>query len=247
MTRGWPESPAGPATALLALVDVERTYKGPPPVTALLPTNLSIQAGDSVSLMGRSGSGKSTLLNLMGLLDQPTSGTVRFAGLDTSSLSDRKISAVRANSIGFVFQSFNLIPQRTATENVILGLIYQGVPHSERGSLALQALDRVNMRHRSSALPAHLSGGERQRVAIARAIAGRPALLLCDEPTGNLDAANSAAVLDLLDSLRADGITVVVVTHDIDVAARSHRHLVMTDGRVREEPARMATAPDGSC
>jgi putative ABC transport system ATP-binding protein len=221
--------------ALLALMEAERTYEGPPPVAALRTTTLRIGVGDSVSLMGRSGSGKSTLLNLMGLLDRPTSGRVLFADVDTSGLADRKISALRASSIGFVFQAFNLIPQRTATENVVLGLLYQPVPRTERRRLALQALDRVGLTHRSEAFPGQLSGGERQRVAIARAIAGFPALLLCDEPTGNLDAANSAAVLDLLDSLRGDGIAVVVVTHDHDVAARSRRHLIMTDGQLNEE------------
>lgn len=233
---------------LLALVNVERTYKGPPPVIALRPTTVRIDPGDSVSLMGRSGSGKSTLLNLMGLLDKPTSGTVMFAGADTNGLPDRRISALRGRNIGFVFQSFNLIPHRTAAENVALGLLYQGVPQLERGRLALQALDRVGLRHRSVALPSQLSGGERQRVAIARAIAGRPALLLCDEPTGNLDAANSTIVLNLLDSLRADGIAIVVVTHDRDVAARSLRHLVMVDGHVSEEPPhawQTASWPDG--
>jgi putative ABC transport system ATP-binding protein len=226
-----------PSRALLTLVNAERTYEGPPPVIALRPTTLRIDAGDSVSLMGRSGSGKSTLLNLMGLLDKPTSGTVIFDGADTSSLPDRRISALRAGNIGFVFQNFSLIPQRTATENVALGLLYQRVLRSERGRLALQALERVGLRQRSEALPGQLSGGERQRVAIARAIARRPALLLCDEPTGNLDAANSAAVLDLLDSLCADGIAVVVVTHDSGVAARSRRHLVMADGQVNESHA----------
>jgi putative ABC transport system ATP-binding protein len=196
--------------------------------------------------MGRSGSGKSTLLNLMGLLDRPTSGTVLFADIDTRRLPDRKVSELRASNIGFVFQNYNLIPQRTAAENVALGLLYQRVPRSRRVGLALRALERVGLGHRSAALPGQLSGGERQRVAIARAVAGRPGLLLCDEPTGNLDAANSAAVLDLLESLRADGIAVVVVTHDGDVAARSRRHLVMADGKLSEEPPLAAQSHPGS-
>jgi putative ABC transport system ATP-binding protein len=224
------------AQELLELRGVERTYEGSPPVRAVKAASLRIGHGDHVSLMGRSGSGKSTLLNLMGLLDRPTAGAVAFTGTDTRHIPDRELSRLRASGIGFVFQGFNLIPHRTAAENVALALLYQQVPVSGRKTLALLALDRVGMVHRAHALPGQLSGGERQRVAIARAVAGRPGLVLCDEPTGNLDEANSAAVLDLLDSLNADGIAVVVVTHDTGVAARARRHLVMADGVVREQP-----------
>lgn len=219
---------------LLELRGVERTYAGIPPVRAVKAASFKIGRGDHVSLMGRSGSGKSTLLNLMGLLDRPTAGSVAFTGMDTRHIPDRTLSRLRASGIGFVFQTFNLIPHRSAADNVALALMYQQIPASERKSLALLALDRVGIVHRAHALPGQLSGGERQRVAIARAIAGRPGLVLCDEPTGNLDEANSAAVLDLLDSLNADGIAVVVVTHDVGIADRARRHLVMADGVVRE-------------
>jgi putative ABC transport system ATP-binding protein len=233
------------AYVLLELHGVERTYEGSPPVRAVKATSLRIGQGDHVSLMGQSGSGKSTLLNLMGLLDRPTAGSVAFAGTDTRHIPDRDLSRLRASGIGFVFQTFNLIPHRTAVENVALALMYQQIPVSERKILALQALDRVGILHRAHALPGQLSGGEKQRVALARAVAGRPGLVLCDEPTGNLDQANSAAVLDLLDSLNADGIAVVIVTHDTGVAARALRHLVMADGVIREQPSqgqRPATA-----
>jgi putative ABC transport system ATP-binding protein len=223
------------APALLELRAVERTYAGAPPVRAVQAASFKIGQGDHVSLTGRSGSGKSTLLNLMGLLDRPTAGSVTFTGTDTRHIPDRKLSELRACGIGFVFQTFNLIPQRSAAENVAIALMYQQVPASERRSLALRALDRVGMVHRAHARPGQLSGGERQRVAIARAVAGRPRLVLCDEPTGNLDEANSGAVLDLLDSLNADGIAVVVVTHDAGVAARARRHLLMADGVVRDQ------------
>jgi len=238
-----------PRPGLLFLDRAERTYGGAPPVRALRPATLAIFAGDYVSLMGRSGSGKSTLLNLMGLLDRPTAGSVAFTGTDTRNIPDRQMSALRANHIGFVFQTFNLIPHRTAAENVALGLAYQRVPRSERIPLALQALDRVGMLHRAGAQPGQLSGGERQRLAIARALAGRPALLLCDEPTGNLDTTSARAVLDLLDSLNGDRIAVVIVTHDPGVAARTHRHLAIADGVITEEqPARPGAErrkPDG--
>jgi putative ABC transport system ATP-binding protein len=227
---------AVPRPGLLFLDRAERTYGGAPPVRALRPATLAVFAGDYVSLMGRSGSGKSTLLNLMGLLDRPTAGSVAFTGTDTRNIPDRQMSALRAGSIGFVFQTFNLIPHRTAAENVALGLAYQRVPRSERIPLALQALDRVGILHRAGALPGQLSGGEKQRVAIARAVAGRPALLLCDEPTGNLDTASASTVLGLLDSLNGDGIAVVIVTHDSGVAARARRHLAIADGVITEKP-----------
>jgi putative ABC transport system ATP-binding protein len=224
-----------PGPALLELREAERTYNGSPPVRAVKPASLRVRPGDYVSLMGRSGSGKSTLLNLMGLLDRPTAGSVVFAGTDTRQLPDRDLSRLRSDGIGFVFQSFNLIPHRTAADNVALGLLYQKIPFAARRGLAEQALDRVGIAHRAHALPGQLSGGEKQRTAIARAVAGRPGLLLCDEPTGNLDEENSQAVLDLLDSLHEDGIAVIVVTHDPHVAARASRHIVMADGVIREE------------
>jgi len=229
-----PATSGSDARALLSLAAAERSYPGSPPVAALRPADLCIGPRDYVSLMGRSGSGKSTLLNIMGLLDRPSAGSVIFAGTDTEQMPDRQVAGLRAQHIGFVFQSFNLLPQRTATDNVALGLLYQRVPRSHREQIARGTLDRVGLSHRVAAFPGQLSGGEKQRVAIARAVAGRPALLLCDEPTGNLDAASATSVLDLLDGLRDDGIAVVIVTHDPDVAARADRHLVMSDGTVRD-------------
>lgn len=223
---------------LLVLSDVDRTFLGSPPVRAVRSANVSVYAGDYLSIMGRSGSGKSTLLNLMGLLDGLTSGSINFAGSDVGDMSDRQRSELRSKHIGFVFQTFQLLPHRSATENVALGLLYQRTSRQLRRPAALEALTRVGLRHRAEAFPKQLSGGEQQRVAIARAIAGRPDLLLCDEPTGNLDVPSGEVILDLLDSLNSDGITVIVVTHDPDAAIRTRRHLVMTDGFVREKASR---------
>ncbi|HET9894334.1 MAG TPA: ABC transporter ATP-binding protein [Streptosporangiaceae bacterium] len=204
---------------------------------------MRVDAGDYVSLMGRSGSGKSTLLNLIGLLDKPTAGSVIFAGHDTRHLSDRAMSRLRARAIGFVFQAFNLLPHRSAEENVVLALLYQRVSSQSRIHMARNALERVGMLDRAHAFPAQLSGGEKQRVAIARAVAGRPTLVLCDEPTGNLDVPTARVVLDLLGSLRDDGLAVITVTHDPQVASRAGRHLIMDDGQVREIQAQPQFRP----
>jgi putative ABC transport system ATP-binding protein len=223
------------------LVAVELTYPGPPPVTAVRGCNLSVRAGEFAAVIGASGSGKSSLLNVMGLLDEPTAGAYVLNGLDVAHLSDTERTAVRARSIGFVFQAFHLIDHRTATENVALGLLYSQVRRRERAARAREALDLVGLSHRADALPSTLSGGERQRVAIARALAGRPALLLCDEPTGNLDSGTTDTVLDLLSELHRDGVTIVVITHDMHVADRAERVLRMRDGvlteTTREQPA----------
>jgi putative ABC transport system ATP-binding protein len=232
-----PMSATDVPVALLELGEVERVYPGSPPIHAVRRTTLRVDAGDYVSLMGRSGSGKSTLLNLIGLLDKPTAGEVRYGGLDTSRLPDHKISALRGRYIGFVFQGFNLLAQRTASENAGLSLIYQGVPLRQRSLLAEEALGRVGLAHRVNAFPNQLSGGEQQRVAIARALAGRPEVLLCDEPTGNLDVGSAGVVLDLLGELNSAGLAIVLVTHDPTVAARAHRHLTMADGIATETPA----------
>ena len=223
-----------PGRTVLVLSGVERTYDGVPPVRAVRSASLIISSGDYVSLMGRSGSGKSTLLNLMGLLDRPTAGTVIFTGTDIATLSDSQASALRGRNIGFVFQDFNLLPRRTAAENVALALLYQQVPVPARMPSARHALGRVGLADRADAIPGRLSGGEKQRVAIARAVAGQPSLLLCDEPTGNLDVPTAQAVLALLESLNDDGIALVIVTHDPLVATRARRHLTMTDGVIRE-------------
>jgi putative ABC transport system ATP-binding protein len=176
------------------------------------------------------------MLNALGLLDRPTVGRYELAGVDTGPLPDRDRTRLRGQRLGFVFQGFHLLPRRTVFENVLLGMAYSGVPRASRRARAARALERVSMTHRASFYPTTLSGGERQRVAIARAIAGEPTLLLADEPTGNLDAATSAEVLDVLEELNGAGLAVVVVTHDPDVSSAARRQFTMRDGRLREEP-----------
>ncbi|TXS37417.1 ABC transporter ATP-binding protein [Streptomyces sp. OR43] len=210
------------------------TYPGPPPVAALRPCDLVVRRGEFVTVVGPSGSGKSTFLNIAGLLDAPTSGTYLLDGLDTGALKDGDRTALRGRRIGFVFQSFHLLPHRSALENVTLAMVYSGVPRKERGRRAKEALVRVGLGHRVASLPTTLSGGERQRVAIARALVARPSLLLCDEPTGNLDTANAQSVLALLAELHADGMTVLVITHDPEVAGRGARTVTIRDGVLGE-------------
>ncbi len=208
------------------------TYPGPPPVPALLPTNLTVGRGEYVSIVGPSGSGKSTLLNVLGLLDRPTEGKFFLDGVDTGALSERERTALRGHRIGFVFQAFHLLPRRTAMENVALAQLYRATPARQRREQAREALERVGLGHRLNAEPARLSGGERQRVAIARALAAQPGLLLCDEPTGNLDSANAATVMQLLAELWHDGMTILVITHDPTVADQAPRRIVISDGVV---------------
>ncbi|MER5758979.1 ABC transporter ATP-binding protein [Streptomyces sp. NPDC002082] len=206
------------------------TYPGPPPVAALRACDLTVGRGEFVAVVGPSGSGKSTFLNIVGLLDAPTGGTYLLDGIDTGTLRDADRTALRGLRIGFVFQSFHLLPQRSALENVMLALVYDGTPRRERRARARHALEQVGLGHRIDSLPTRLSGGERQRVAIARALVTRPSLLLCDEPTGNLDTANADSVLALLERLHADGMTVLVITHDPLVAARAKRTVTIRDG-----------------
>ncbi|MEU7036838.1 ABC transporter ATP-binding protein [Streptomyces sp. NPDC046237] len=208
------------------------TYPGPPPVDALRPCDLTVRRGEFVAVVGPSGSGKSTFLNIAGLLDAPTTGTYLLDGIDTGTLRDADRTALRGRRIGFVFQSFHLLPQRSALENVTLALVYNGAPRRERAARAREALEQVGLGHRVDTLPTRLSGGERQRVAVARALVTRPSLLLCDEPTGNLDTANADAVLALLEKLHAEGMTVLVITHDPAVAARARRTVTIRDGRL---------------
>ena len=223
---------------LIRLAGVGRTFRsGDIEVRAVRDADLEVSPGDYVSIVGPSGSGKSTLLNIIALLDRPTSGTYRFEGTDVTELSEGRRTGLRAHRIGFVFQSFHLLAHRTVTENVILSMLYNSVPPRERRPRALAALDRVGLTHRAGFLPGRLSGGERQRVAIARAIATRPAVLICDEPTGNLDSGSTESVLELFDDLRADGLTLLVVTHDDTVSARAERSLRMHDGRLSESVA----------
>ncbi|MBT2458752.1 ABC transporter ATP-binding protein [Streptomyces sp. ISL-86] len=198
---------------------------------------MEVRRGDFVTVVGPSGSGKSTFLNIAGLLDAPTHGTYLLDGIDTGALKDADRTALRGRRIGFVFQSFHLLPHRSALENVLLAMVYNGVPRNERARRARATLVRVGLGHRIDALPTRLSGGERQRVAIARALVARPSLLLCDEPTGNLDTKNAETVLALLDELHTEGMTVVVITHDPVVAARAARRVTIRDGVLREVTA----------
>jgi putative ABC transport system ATP-binding protein len=225
---------------VIELRGLARTYPGSPPVHAVRPADLVIEAGDYVAVTGPSGSGKSTLLHLLGLLDTPTAGTYLLDGLDTSVLGDRDRSALRGSSIGFVFQAFHLLPYRTAAENVLLAELYNRTPRGVRIRAAEHALGSVGLGHRLDALPTTLSGGESQRVAIARALVNRPSLLLCDEPTGNLDSRNAATVMELLGELNDAGFTIVVITHDPAIGARARRTVAMRDGVASETVAAAA-------
>ncbi len=225
---------AAPSAPVVELRQLGRTFPSTPPVHALSQIDLSVGQGSYVAIVGPSGSGKSTLLNVLGLLDRPTSGTYLLDGIDTATLTDAHRAGLRSDRIGFVFQSFHLLSHRSAVENVMLGGLYQGIPRRQRRQVALDALDRVGLAPRANFLPTRLSGGERQRVAVARALAARPSLLLCDEPTGNLDSANTRTMLDLFDDLLADGLTILVITHDHEVALRAKRRVSIIDGMLTE-------------
>ncbi|MFI7703031.1 ABC transporter ATP-binding protein [Nonomuraea sp. NPDC049480] len=243
---------------VISLTDVRREFPAQPPVRALDGVTLRVDRGDYLAIAGPSGSGKSTLLNVLGLLDRPSSGSYRLDGTETTTLRDGARTRLRGERIGFVFQSFHLLSHRSVVENVMLAEIYRsrgarreraqptsseaaatistaGQARGGRRERALAALDRVGLGHRTGFSPGRLSGGERQRTAIARALMGGPSLLLCDEPTGNLDSRNTEAVLDLFDELRAHGLTIVVITHEHEVSERAERRVRITDGVLVEE------------
>ena len=223
------------------LRDVLRRHPGDPPVESLRGVSLRIEPGELLAVVGPSGSGKTTLLHIVGTLDRPTSGLVRIAGVDTTRMSDRQISGFRAARLGFVFQQFFLIDGMSVLDNVAAGLLYRGIDARTRRRLAASALERVGLAHRLGHRPAQLSGGESQRTAIARSVVGSPALVLADEPTGNLDSASGAEIIALLKDLNRDGTTIAVVTHNHELAAAMHRRIELKDGRIEKDTGAAAT------
>ncbi len=226
---------------VLALEDVSRVYPGPPQVSALRSCDLTVRRGEWLSIMGPSGSGKSTLLNILGLLDRPDTGSYCIDGEETTAMMDRTRTTVRARRLGFVFQAFHLLAQRTLEENVAVALMYSGLPRRDRRAAARLALDAVGLGERTDTLPTELSGGQQQRVAIARALAVHPDVLLCDEPTGNLDTTTAADILHLIADLHTQGRTIILITHNPEAAALAPRQLTIRDGELRETTVTGAT------
>ncbi|MDF0645020.1 MAG: ABC transporter ATP-binding protein [Nitrospira sp.] len=231
-------------TPLITCRDIWKVYRvGEVQVEALRGVDLTIERGEFVAVMGSSGSGKSTLMNILGCLDQPTNGSYAFDGAEVAHLRQDRLAEIRNRQIGFVFQSFNLIPRTSSLENAQLPLFYRGLPLKEQRRQAAEALRRVGLSGREHHFPTQLSGGQQQRVAIARALVTSPALLLADEPTGNLDTQSSEEIMAILQGLNREGMTVVVVTHEPDIAAHASREIVMTDGRVVSDRTRRTQAP----
>lgn len=227
---------SGSGDVLISIRDVRKAYRmGPEEVTILRGVNLEIRQGDFVAIIGPSGSGKSTLMNVIGCLDTPSSGSYTLDGMEVSGLSDNKLAEVRNRKIGFIFQSFHLLPKLSAVENVELPLIYRGLSNKERREAAVNALQQVGLDGRMGHRPSELSGGQQQRVAIARALATHPPILLADEPTGALDTRTGKEVLGLIEELNSAGHTIVLITHDLEVAARAKRVVFMNDGILTEE------------
>jgi putative ABC transport system ATP-binding protein len=242
-----PAEDAGRTPPALEVDSVTKTYPSEPPVTALRGVSFSVAAGELAAIVGPSGSGKTTLLHLMGTLDRPSSGSVRIAGTDVAALSDREVAFLRASRIGFVFQQFFLAEHKSLLDNVADGMLYAGVKIARRREMALDALGAVGLADRAEARPTQLSGGQRQRVAIARALAGEPAIILADEPTGNLDQATGQSILELFEALHQRGATIVLITHDMGIARRMPRGIELLDGRIvadtRTDGSRSTGAP----
>ncbi len=229
------------------LQSVSKHYAGVPPVEALRDVSLKVKKGEFIGIVGASGSGKSTLLHVVGTLTRPTFGSVFIDGTDTAGLSDGDLSGIRSRNIGFVFQDFFLLGGFSAAQNVENGLLYAGISKSERAIKASEMLDRVGLSHRKGHTPNEMSGGEQQRVAIARALVNDPAFLLADEPTGNLDSRNTDAIMELLRNLNHEGTTVILITHDLDVARMSKRQVVLKDGRIESDIKSADGENNGEC
>jgi putative ABC transport system ATP-binding protein len=240
VTAPDPLHTSAPPAPVLELIAVVKEYPSDPPVVALANIDLRIEQGELVAIVGPSGSGKSTLLHVMGTLERPSGGVVRIAGEDTSIMTDAQLSGLRAHRLGFVFQQFFLLDGLSVLDNVADGLLYRGGRLADRRRLAQTAIERVGLGPRIGHRPNQLSGGEQQRTAIARALAGRPALVMADEPTGNLDSATGASILELLSELHQEGTTIVVITHDLEVAAAMERRVEIRDGRI------ISDSPTGS-